>query len=130
MSNYRELLERAKKLLIRPYSDKNEFKIAQILIFEIEEELAKPDPEPEAYHFYWKHSGQYFGCYQDNKDANDVFDTVPLYTSPLQQKPLNDDINRLIVLINRMNEDRKIKDYQSLHLELSEAISIANKIGK
>lgn len=48
MSHCRELLKRAKTLLIRPYSDKAEFKIAQKLIFEIEKELAKPETKPVA----------------------------------------------------------------------------------
>lgn len=116
MSRYRELLEKAIDIVNKSGQGKLTMGESLSFIEKAEKELAKPYPEPVAY----------MGCNGDvvsksEHNAGSKRFTIPLYTSPPQQKPLTNEE------IEEITQDIDVKS--TFYIDVARAIEKAHGIG-
>ena len=88
MSKERELLKRATQI-IETLGPDNE---AYDFINKVDEILAEPEPEPEAWILIDKETGiRIQRVYKPEKVNKDKWELYPLYSAPPKQKPLSDE---------------------------------------
>jgi len=109
MSKERELLKKMYDQFATVFPSEEE----QILLDEVEEILAQPEPEPEAWMLIDKETGARIPrAYKPEREVNkDRWKLYPLYAVPPNRKPLSDDEIILLGVQNLCNEANAFKPF-------------------